>query len=201
MRRSHAVATALSLLVAVVLLTGCSLLPFGKTRPPGDDRAVPPTPTQSSPSQDTQPVAGLVTIMVHLTKATDSATGRTYALPRQVPKSEATIRGAMEELLKGPTEEERAAGYTSWFSEKTAGMVKGVSLHGGRAIVDFADFSRIIPNASTSSGSQQLLAELTRTICQFSVVTEVEYRFDGSNEAFMEWLQMAPGTVSAELYR
>jgi hypothetical protein len=60
---------------------------------------------------------------------------------------------------------------------------------GGHAIVDFDDFSRIIPNTSTSTGSTLLLGELDATVFQFPNVRSVTYRFNGNCEAFWEWLQ------------
>ncbi len=217
-KNQQASAVIIALLLTVALLTGCTAGPSTTPRSgsSGTDAPVTQPGTPSAGQSDTRnpltqpgaqqpsaskPAEGMATIKVYFTPSADAATGKTAPVSRQVPKARATIRGAMEELLKGPTKEERNSGYTSWFSEKTTGMVKGVSLHEGRAIVDFADFSRLIPNASTSAGAQQLLAELTRTACQFPNVREVEYRFDGSNQAFMAWLQMVPGAVSANPYR
>lgn len=209
------------LVAAALLLVGCgqrASTPQGGTAPQGDTT---PAPQAGQPPADTGSGAGTgtssgsgaaqpnsipdgqpVVIKVFFTFGpSQTDIGKPTAVTRQVPKDKATIRGALEELLKGPTAEERAAGYTSWFSEKTAGMVKGVSLHGGRAIVDFANFSRIIPNASSSAGARMLLGELSTTVFQFSNVREVEYRFDGDNEKFMNWLQMSAGTISAGQYR
>ena len=66
---------------------------------------------------------------------------------------------------------------------------------GGRAVVDLADFSALLANASTSAGASQLLAELNATAFQFREVTAVEYRFDGSCAVFWTWLG---GTCHAE---
>lgn len=97
---------------------------------------------------------------------------------------------AIEQLIAGPTEVEQAGGYRSWFSSETAGMLNGVTLDdGGHAQIDFADFSAVIPNASTSAGQRQLLAEIEATVFQFSEVSSVELQFDGSCDAFWGWLQ------------
>jgi hypothetical protein len=58
-------------------------------------------------------------------------------------------------------------------------------------VVSFGDLRPIIPNASTSAGSQLLLAQLDATVFQFSTVRSVEYRIDGSCARFFEWLQLA----------
>jgi hypothetical protein len=115
---------------------------------------------------------------------------RSAPVIRRLPDGRAVLRGTIEQLLEGPSERERAEGVDSWFSERTAGMLRGVSIDGsGRAIVDFADFSSIIPNASTAAGSAMLLRELNGTIFQFDNVRSIEYRFAGSCERFFNWIQ------------
>ena len=105
------------------------------------------------------------------------------------------LAGALGALLAGPTATESAAGYTSFFSASTAGMLNWAHvLPNGVARIDFADFSSIIPNASSSCGSQQLLASLDATATQFASVTSAVYSFNGSVAAFYEWLQLAPPT-------
>jgi spore germination protein GerM len=100
------------------------------------------------------------------------------------------LTAALDGLLAGPTSEEQAVGLRSWFSSETAESLNGVQVDDtGRAIVDFADFSNAIPNASTAAGRRQLLAELRNTIFQFEEVETVELWFDGSCHAFWEWLQ------------
>lgn len=105
---------------------------------------------------------------------------------------EGDVGDALAQLLAGPTAEEQAEGMGSWFSEETAGMLRGVVIEEGMAEVDFADFSEIIPNASSSCGSAQLLAQLDSTVLQFPQVEEVLYSFDGDRAVFYEWLQLAP---------
>lgn len=109
---------------------------------------------------------------------------------RLVPSSPGVLRAALETLLAGPIEAESRAGLQSWFSAPTAGALLGVSLADGHAVVDLADLRSIIPNASTSAGSQQLLSQLDATVFRFPTVTSVEYRIDGSCETFTEWLQI-----------
>ena len=104
----------------------------------------------------------------------------------------AVLKGAMSALLRGPTSVERRRGYGGWFSSRTTGMLRGVRLARGVAYVDFEDFRRVIPNASSSCGSALLLAQLDRTATQFPTVRRAIYSFDGSRIAFYEWLQLSP---------
>jgi Sporulation and spore germination len=105
---------------------------------------------------------------------------------------------ALRQLLAGPTATERGNGYWSFFSDATATMLRGVRIANGVARADFADFSRIIPNASSSSGSAALLAELDATLKQFGTVRTTVYSFNGDVAAFYEWLQTS-GTQTTEL--
>lgn len=109
-------------------------------------------------------------------------------LRRTVPKP-AVLAGAMRALLAGPTAAERRRGYGGWFSARTAGTLRGVRLSRGVATIDFRDFSRRIPSASSSCGSALLLAQLNATARQFPTVSRAVYSFDGSAAAFYAWLQ------------
>ncbi len=99
------------------------------------------------------------------------------------------VEAALALLLAGPTSEDEASGLSSWFSSETEGMLNGVTVEDGVAQVDFADFSGIIPNASSSCGSTSLLAQLDNTVLQFPDVDDAVYSFDGDRDAFYEWLQ------------
>jgi hypothetical protein len=109
---------------------------------------------------------------------------------RAVPRSAGVLRASLEALLAGPTAAEREATLGSWFSADTAGMLRSVSMRDGHAVVDFRDLRPVIPNASSSAGSVRLLSQLDGTVFQFPSVRSVEYRIDGSCEAFTEWLQI-----------
>jgi hypothetical protein len=108
----------------------------------------------------------------------------------------ANLRTALEQLLRGPTAAPRAGDRHSWFSAKTAGALRTVTVDSaGHATVDFHDLRPLIPNASSSAGSALLLDELNTTVFQFPDLRSVEYRMDGSCEEFWEWLQFGCHTV------
>jgi spore germination protein GerM len=111
---------------------------------------------------------------------------------RRTVQAPSVLTGALRQLLRGPTAAERRHGYGGWFSSRTAGLLRAVKVSRGVAYVDFADFSRIVPNASSSCGSALLLAQLDRTATQFPTVRRALYSFDGSRRAFYEWLQLSP---------
>lgn len=105
---------------------------------------------------------------------------------------EAKLEAAITELLKGPTFfEESDQEYSSFFSVETQGYLIDANIEDKIAYINFKDFREIIPNASSSCGSTQLLAALNHTALQFEDVERAIYAFDGSAKDFYEWLQMS----------
>lgn len=162
--------------------------------PPSTSASNPSGPTTPPPSPRTgatapAPSHAQMTVKVFFHK------GETVvAVRRTVPRSAKVATVALNQLLAGPTKAERDAGYWSFFSAQTAKALRGVEVREGVAHADFANFSRVIPNASSSAGSAALLAELDNTLKQFATVRSTVYSFDGDVVAFYEWLQMAPPT-------
>jgi hypothetical protein len=101
----------------------------------------------------------------------------------------APLDGALRALVLGPTGAEREDGLGSWFSEETRRAIRRIQAGDGDVVVDFRDLPDLIPGASSSAGSHQLLAALDSTVFQFDWVETAEYRLDGSCDAFWEWLQ------------
>lgn len=134
-------------------------------------------------------VAATVRVFFHA--AEDSV----VTLSRRVQPG-AALAAAVRMELRGPTESERARGLYSWFSPATADMLLSASVTDGRAVVDFGKLNTVIPGASSAAGSRELLQELNRVVFQFPQIASVEYRIQGSCDAFWNWLQMACQTVS-----
>jgi hypothetical protein len=109
----------------------------------------------------------------------ESGPGKVVAVSRTVPRSPRVASAALNELLGGPTAWERAAGYWSFFSDDTAGMLRGVRVAGGTGFADFRDFRRLLPNATSSYGSTALLAELDAALKQFPTIERTLYAFNG----------------------
>ena len=110
-------------------------------------------------------------------------------VPVPRPSDGAPIMDAVLALVGGPTPAEQQRGLSSWFSDTTRHVVRRVQEEDGFVVVDFHALPALIPNASSSAGSQQLLTALDSTIFQFPGTDSVEYRLDGSCQAFFEWLQ------------
>jgi len=103
-----------------------------------------------------------------------------------------TPAAALRALLAGPTPDELARGYSSWFSAATADALVAVAVTDGTARVSFRDLRPIIPNASSSCGSEALLSALDATLLQFPEIRSTRYSFLGDEAAFYEWLQRGP---------
>lgn len=102
------------------------------------------------------------------------------------PSTAGVLKAALGALFAGPLPAD-GAGLSSVFSPATAGLLGDVNLTGdGTAVVDLAG---TVANASTSTGSRRLLEELDATVFQFSTVQRIEYRLQGSCDAFWDWLQ------------
>jgi hypothetical protein len=110
---------------------------------------------------------------------------------------------AIQQLLQGPTKEERQKGYGSIFNQDTAGYFRGYQLDSstGHLILNFKDFSKVIPNGSASAASMAMMEQLNTTIAQFEDVKTIEYRFEGSCEQFYGWLQRTCQSFQADDFR
>lgn len=156
-----------------------------------DTTPSPPTATDTSPLPPTAPATMVVPVV--FTRDEQPVT-----VEREVPHANDRLRAALEALVRGPSPAERDAGIHSWFSSETSGIVREVTVDaGGGAVVDFEDFRPLIPGASSSFGSQMLLAELLGTVFAAEGVTSVELRIDGSCDDFWNFLQRSCEIVEA----
>ena len=100
------------------------------------------------------------------------------------------VDDAVSELVSGVTSYEARLGYTSWFGEPTSDLLKDVTVSGSTVVLDFDPrLAHTIPNASTATGSEQFLGQITRTVSQFADLQQVELAFAGDFSALGEWLQ------------
>jgi spore germination protein GerM len=121
----------------------------------------------------------------------EDCTGKVFPVTRTVPKTAAVARAALEQLLGGPTESEKAKGYWSWFNDETKSVLLGVKVKSKTAYVNFKDLTAFYHqgNATTSCGSTHFLAQLDKTLMQFPGIKRVFYAIEGDPEAFYGWLQ------------
>ncbi|MEK7068114.1 MAG: GerMN domain-containing protein [Patescibacteria group bacterium] len=115
---------------------------------------------------------------------------RVYPLKRELKEGEEPISTALINLFFGPTAAEREAGYNSFFSKATDYILHSAKVRKGVAYVDIKDIRNIIPNASSSCGSAQLLAQIRETLQQFPEINDFRVAIDGEPAPFYEWLQI-----------
>jgi len=111
---------------------------------------------------------------------------------RLIPETDSPavrVRQTLGELLKGPTDAEKAAGLTSWFSAETADTLVDVTGNNHEYTLAFTGLTTLIPNASTSAGSRMLLSQLNSTVFQFDFVDSVNCTLEGNCDDFWQWLQ------------
>lgn len=99
-------------------------------------------------------------------------------------------RAALEELFAGPTQDEIAQGFFSFFNETTKDILISVNVDEGVAYVNLVDIRSLIPNVSASCGSAQFLSEVTSTLTQFPEIKKVIFAIDGEPSTFYEWIQV-----------
>lgn len=122
------------------------------------------------------------------------------ALPRRVPATKVALRSALEEYLKGITEEERRRGFRSFFPAEEDDLLVDVEVtEDGVAVIDFTEEFARLGNISTSTASESVLLTLGATVGQFSTVTDVVYRIEGEDENFCGYFELSEGCY--QLYR
>ncbi|QHE52675.1 hypothetical protein [Pontibacillus sp. HMF3514] len=86
------------------------------------------------------------------------------------------------------------------FSEKTTGMLNGVSItEDGTAIIDFKDFRDTIPSP-TSAEKGKLSIELHRAVFNYPEVSTVYYQFNGNASAWWNWLEAYPEPITRAVW-
>ena len=146
------------------------------------------TTTPSTTTTSTVP-EGTETVSVFFSTGDGSDCSQVDEFERQIAVADDAIRGAFDVLVTGPTDGEQAAGASSFFSADTGRTVRSATLQDGLLVVDFEDLRPLMPNASTSCGSEALLAQLNATAFGFSEVVSVRYEISGDCDAFANWLQ------------
>lgn len=151
----------------------------------------PTIPLTTSPTAvPTGPTMQLKVYFANLQKASASDCSKVFALERSVSETVGVARAALNELFKGPTSEEKKQGYTSLFSDETKSILKNIKITEGVCYVNLEDIRQIVPNANTSCGSAELLAEMETTLKQFPTIKKVIFAINGNPKTFYDWLQI-----------
>jgi hypothetical protein len=99
---------------------------------------------------------------------------RVYKINRSVDKTTAVAKAAIEELLKGPTDVEKAQGY---FTSIPAGSkLNSISIVNGEAR---ADFNEVTESGGGSCSMASRYAQIEKTLMQFSTITSIKLSING----------------------
>lgn len=93
-----------------------------------------------------------------------------YPVEREVEKIPKIGQAALEELLKGPTEEEKERGYFTSIDDETE--LRGLSIQHGVAFVDFND--ELDDDVDDKCEAQAIRSQIEQTLKQFPTVNEVQ---------------------------
>lgn len=104
--------------------------------------------------------------------------GRTYPVARDIAETSAVGRAALEELLKGPTVEEKAAGYFTSLND--GATVNSLVVQNGVAHADFS--ARLEENSGGSCRVAAIRSQIANTLKQFPTVNEVVIGVEGRVE-------------------
>ena len=104
-----------------------------------------------------------------------------FAVTRTVASTSAIARATLEELLKGPSDDERKQGYASGSPQGT--RLRDVVINNGTAEVDF---SRELNTAAGSCLVTSIRAQIERTLTQFPTVRRVVISVDGNPSGVLQ---------------
>jgi hypothetical protein len=107
---------------------------------------------------------------------------KVFSVSRQIPKTEAVARAAVDELLKGPAIAERAQGY---FTSINPGVkIQSLVIENGVAKIDFDQ--QLQNQVGGSCRVSAIRSEITETLKQFSTVSSVVISINGDSETILQ---------------
>jgi hypothetical protein len=113
-----------------------------------------------------------------------------FPVPRSSMSTTNGAAAALEALLRGPTPAERSRGYRSFFSVRTAGLLKRLKIKDGVAYVDLHDRRQELTGATSSCGSAEFLTQIQRTLGQFPTIERIIFAIEGQPRTFYDWMEL-----------
>jgi spore germination protein GerM len=107
---------------------------------------------------------------------------KVFAVEREVAKTERVAKAALDELLKGPSQADLNAGYST--SINTGVIIQSVTAKDGILTVDFND--QLEYQAGGSCKTAAIRAQITQTLMQFSTVKSVIISINGRTEDILQ---------------
>jgi len=107
---------------------------------------------------------------------------KVFPVERVIPKTQAVARVALEELLKGPTEAEKSAGFLTSIPE--GAKIQRLAIEEGVAKADFNEALEFQIGGSCRVSA--IRAQITETLKQFPTVNEVVISIDSRTEDILQ---------------
>ncbi len=146
------------------------------TPAPSGSAAPPPTaPTGSAPPSPTPSPAGTIVVRAYFYLGGEPGSAGLVAVLREVPKTQAVARAAMNALLEGPTTAE-SADRTITSAVPAGSRLLDLSISDGVATVDL---SREFELGGGSASVLTRLGQVVYTLTQFPTVRSVAFQIDG----------------------
>lgn len=98
-----------------------------------------------------------------------------YPVKRMIPKTDAVARASLEELIKGPTKEEKSLGYYGTLPVEV--KINSININNGILSIDF---SKEIENNFASCSGNYRLTSISKTMSQFSTIKDIKLAVDGN---------------------
>lgn len=105
-----------------------------------------------------------------------------YDVSRNIPKTETPARFAIEELLKGPSDNERAMGFETMINQGV--KIQKLTILNGIATIDFD--KRLEEAIGGSCRVSAVRSQIVNTLMQFSTVKRVIISIDGRTEDILQ---------------
>ncbi len=107
---------------------------------------------------------------------------KVYAVSREIPKTQTLARAAIEELLKGPTANEKLLGFST--SINSGVKIQALTIADGVAKIDFDE--QLEFQVGGSCRVSAIRAQITQTLKQFSAVQSVVISINGRTEDILQ---------------
>lgn len=147
--------------------------------------------SDSSPNGSTVTLKTVVVYFSNSIKSGDYNDCRSvYGVERTINPQAPLYEASLSQLFQGPTNAEKALGYSSFFSTKTKNILKSIKVSDTTAYVNLIDIRSLIPSASSSCGSVQFLSSVEETLKHDRKIDTVRFAIEGNPQAFYDWIQI-----------
>ncbi|MBM3257805.1 MAG: GerMN domain-containing protein [Candidatus Nealsonbacteria bacterium] len=170
------------ILLIVVLIAFVGYLIIQKVAPDGIHFSEQATSTEEEIIQEPEATTTVKVFFGNSKLNAEAECNKVFPVERVVIKTESIARAALEELLKGPTEQEEQE---EFFTNINRGVkIQSLVIENGTARVDFDE--QLEFQVGGSCRVTAILAEITETLKQFETVDNVIISINGRTEDILQ---------------